>query len=240
MQYTRRRVEVLSLEGPTRLAAPPLNGLGHSKKALDMPLRKSPALTPALLAANRQNARQSTGPRSVAGKQRVRLNALKHGLRSRRFRETVANSAEEAARFDRTLALFRLGFPPAEPRAERLAERLTRMLWTRSKAENLRPAKPHRFEMTQSERALMVRVVEACEWWQGEWSGIPSQPTKPECAFESTDSDTSHPLLRIRPLDDPALRRRVGKRVAKAICDFLARLEMYRVYQQSQNVVSNQ
>ncbi len=44
-----------------------------------MSLRKSPALTPALLAAARQNAQHSTGPRSPAAKQNVKLNALKHG-----------------------------------------------------------------------------------------------------------------------------------------------------------------
>ncbi len=46
-----------------------------------MSLRKSPQLTPALLAAARQNAQHSTGPRSPAAKQNVKLNALKHGGR---------------------------------------------------------------------------------------------------------------------------------------------------------------
>ena len=44
-----------------------------------MSLRKSPELTPALLAAARQNAQHSTGPRSPAAKQNSKLNALKHG-----------------------------------------------------------------------------------------------------------------------------------------------------------------
>jgi hypothetical protein len=44
-----------------------------------MSLRKSPQLTPALLAAARQNAQHSTGPRSAAAKQNSKLNALKHG-----------------------------------------------------------------------------------------------------------------------------------------------------------------
>lgn len=47
-----------------------------------MPLRKSPTRTPALVAANRRNAQQSTGPRTAQGKARSRLNRLRHGLRS--------------------------------------------------------------------------------------------------------------------------------------------------------------
>ncbi len=48
-----------------------------------MSLRKSPELTPALLAAARSNAQHSTGPRSPAAKQKVKLNALKHGAYAR-------------------------------------------------------------------------------------------------------------------------------------------------------------
>ena len=44
-----------------------------------MSLRKSPTLTPALLASNRRNARQSTGPRTARGKAQSRLNGLKEG-----------------------------------------------------------------------------------------------------------------------------------------------------------------
>lgn len=36
--------------------------------------------TPKQIAANRRNAKKSTGPRTPAGKSNVRLNALKHGL----------------------------------------------------------------------------------------------------------------------------------------------------------------
>jgi hypothetical protein len=42
-----------------------------------MSLRKSPELTPQLLAATRHNAQHSTGPRSPAAKQHSKLNALK-------------------------------------------------------------------------------------------------------------------------------------------------------------------
>ena len=42
-----------------------------------MSLRKSPQLTPALLAAARDNAQHSTGPRSAAAKQNSKLNAFR-------------------------------------------------------------------------------------------------------------------------------------------------------------------
>jgi hypothetical protein len=47
-----------------------------------MSLRKSPTLTPALLASNRRNAKKSTGPRTARGKAWVRLNRFRHGMRS--------------------------------------------------------------------------------------------------------------------------------------------------------------
>jgi hypothetical protein len=40
-------------------------------------LRKSPTLTPALLAACRRNAQKSTGPRTAQGKANTRMNALR-------------------------------------------------------------------------------------------------------------------------------------------------------------------
>ncbi|HUI43605.1 MAG TPA: hypothetical protein VL523_16710 [Terriglobia bacterium] len=39
-------------------------------------------MTRALVEANRRNARKSTGPRTAAGKERSRLNGLRHGDRS--------------------------------------------------------------------------------------------------------------------------------------------------------------
>ena len=47
-----------------------------------MTLRKPPTLTPARLAANRRNARKSTGPRTARGKAWSRLNGLRTGSRS--------------------------------------------------------------------------------------------------------------------------------------------------------------
>ena len=51
-----------------------------------MSLRKSPTLTPILIASNRLNAMKSTGPRTARGKARSRLNRLRNGGRSREYR----------------------------------------------------------------------------------------------------------------------------------------------------------
>jgi len=61
-------------------------GVGYnercSKVGGTMSLRKSPTLTPALIASNRRNAQKSTGPRTARGKAWSRLNRLRDGWRS--------------------------------------------------------------------------------------------------------------------------------------------------------------
>jgi hypothetical protein len=96
-----------------------------------MSLRRRPTVTPAGLAANRANARRSTGPRTVEGKNRVVLNALKEGRHARNLGENLrrAKSQEDAELFqwilDQVGAAFRLhGWPEDERKAERFAQRV--------------------------------------------------------------------------------------------------------------------
>jgi len=58
-----------------------------------MPLRKSPRLTPALIEANRRNARKSTGPRTSAGKQRIAQNAVRDGFYAGGFLESLSRQS---------------------------------------------------------------------------------------------------------------------------------------------------
>ena len=55
-----------------------------------MSLRQRPIVSQAMLAANRANARKSTGPRTAEGKARSRLNRFTHGGRSRLYRQLLA------------------------------------------------------------------------------------------------------------------------------------------------------
>ncbi len=58
-----------------------------------MALRKSPVRTQAMLAANRANAQKSAGPSTSAGKARVALSALRHGINQPEFLSTLGKSA---------------------------------------------------------------------------------------------------------------------------------------------------
>ena len=95
-----------------------------------MSLRRRPDLTPAMLAANRRNAQKSTGPRSEQGKQRVRLNGLKHGLRCGSFRESLIKSGESTATVDRNFLFLTLYLQPQKRyEVHRIAD-FARLLWS--------------------------------------------------------------------------------------------------------------
>jgi hypothetical protein len=63
-----------------------------------MSLCRRPILTPALPAANRTNARKSTGPRTVEGKNRVFLNALHEGRHARNFNDNLRRANSRGGR----------------------------------------------------------------------------------------------------------------------------------------------
>ena len=71
-----------------------------------MSLRKSPSRTPAFLAANRRNAQKSTGPRTARGKAQSRMNGLKNGVYSPRFKQLLENciNAPPGAAYQAALA----------------------------------------------------------------------------------------------------------------------------------------
>ncbi len=97
-----------------------------------MPLRKSPSRTPALLAANRANAKKSTGPRTAQGKARVSLNALKHGKYAVDLPNHLvrAGYSGERARYDWFLAEITATFPGStRPEYQRYFERLAAQAW---------------------------------------------------------------------------------------------------------------
>lgn len=77
------------------------------------------------IAANRLNAKKSTGPRSSAGKARSRRNALKHGLTARQ----LLLPSESAADYEKLRASVFDRFEPVEKFEEELVDRVVNLLW---------------------------------------------------------------------------------------------------------------
>ena len=102
-----------------------------------MPLRHSPLLTLAALAARRNNARKSTGPKTLRGKARASLNALKHGRYAVCLRRKLVEAGDRQgeALYARIEARVREAFcssgsPRPTPEAgQPQVRRLTGLLW---------------------------------------------------------------------------------------------------------------
>ena len=77
------------------------------------------------IAANRENAKKSTGPRTAAGKRKSRRNAVRHGLTA----ETIIDVLEEAADYEALAAAIGADFRPATNFELQLIARLTSLLW---------------------------------------------------------------------------------------------------------------
>ena len=77
------------------------------------------------VAANRQNAHNSTGPRTEAGKRRSRRNALRHGLTA----ETVVELHEDAGAYRALQRAINTDYRPTTNFESELIARLVSLLW---------------------------------------------------------------------------------------------------------------
>ncbi|MBO0698266.1 MAG: hypothetical protein J2P46_07735 [Zavarzinella sp.] len=82
--------------------------------------------------ANRRNALKSTGPKTVAGKALMRLNAVRHGLRGA---PVVVPGLEAPADWERFRADMVSSLSPVGPLEETLAERAAGLLWRLRRVE---------------------------------------------------------------------------------------------------------
>src|SRR6476619_7019897 len=80
--------------------------------------------TPAKIAANIENAKKSTGPRSTLGKERSRMNAFRHGLTA----ETLLPD-EDAEAFRERQQGWVQGLGPRDPVELAMAERSFYYSW---------------------------------------------------------------------------------------------------------------
>lgn len=84
----------------------------------------------AQIAANRANAKRSTGPRTQQGKARSRYNGIKHGLYAR----DAVLPGDDIAAFDDLRAELRDTFRPQGRHEKALVERLAGIYWRLNRA----------------------------------------------------------------------------------------------------------
>jgi len=120
-----------------------------------MSLRKSPQLTPALLAAARSNAQHSTGPRSPAAKQNSKLNGLKHGGRVQDENRCQAMLAlgEDPQEFENLKQQLMSAFGPGDALWEKQIEDLAWLYCRRERVE-------------RAQAGLKRRALQAIDDWQ--------------------------------------------------------------------------
>jgi hypothetical protein len=157
-----------------------------------MSLRKSPELTPELLAAKRRNAQLSTGPRTPPGKQHSKLNALKHGLCAAPENDcqTMLALGEDPQEFDYLKQDLMLTYGPGDPLWEKQIDDLARLYWRRQRLE-------------RAQTGLMRRALLAVEEWQHrrqqEMAGATFDASQPGMLDVSL-SGSSDPGVQLRKL----------------------------------------
>ena len=86
------------------------------------------------VAANRANAKKSTGPRTAAGKAKSAHNGVKHGLCTRDLILRRADSPEDAAEFEALLAELEEQYGAESAVEQALVESVAACLWRRRRA----------------------------------------------------------------------------------------------------------
>jgi hypothetical protein len=83
-----------------------------------------PPVSERKLAANRANAKRSTGPTTPEGKEKSRRNAVKHGLTARFFLSILQESVPEWSEFSKIILALTEHFQPVGPIEELLVEKI--------------------------------------------------------------------------------------------------------------------
>jgi hypothetical protein len=157
-----------------------------------MSLRKSPELTPKLLAAARQNAQHSTGPRSAAAKQNSKLNALKHGQRARpgNHRQVMLALGEDPQEFENLKQELMTTYGPGDALWERRIDDLARLYWRRERLE-------------RAQEGMMRRALLEVEEWQHRRQQEMAGATFDASQSQANDTDmaeSTDPGMRLRML----------------------------------------
>jgi hypothetical protein len=114
-------------------------GRGRKRKVKYCSARRTKLASERRVAANRENARRSTGPKTPQGKRAVRFNGLQHGLLSR---EAVL-PGENEDEFEKFRNSMHVAFAPFGPIETLLADRVVNVAWRLQRLARLETALFH-------------------------------------------------------------------------------------------------
>ena len=184
-----------------------------------MSLRKSPQLTPGLLAAKRSNARRSTGPSTPAGKQNSKMNALKHGAYAaeENHHQVMLALGEDPEEFESLKQELMTSFGPGHAPWEKQIDDLAKLYWRRARLE-------------RAQQGVMRRALRRVEDWQHrrrqEMAGATFDASQPQL-IDISMTEPTDPGVRLRMLLSylGVIRAQVKQRIFKPRQRFL--LETY-------------
>ena len=119
-----------------------------------MSIRKSTCLTPQRLDAARRNSQRSTGPRSEAGKERMKMNALKHGCDAAPENEAAVMRAlgEDPERYAALQRELATAYGPGDAFWDHQVADLGKLYWRRNRIERMETGLMRRALQAEEER----------------------------------------------------------------------------------------
>jgi hypothetical protein len=109
--------------------------------------------------ANRRNAQKSTGPKTPEGKERVRFNALIHGLRA----ESTVIPGEDRAKFDQLRERLSAAWMPQDDMEKLLVEQIAVNQWKLARLDQSEARIYAPGAMTPGEFALAIHRIHLTE-----------------------------------------------------------------------------
>lgn len=122
---------------------------------MDRHLEDNQLGTDAQNAANRRNAQACTGPLTLPGKERARLNGVRHGLATT---AAMVLPDEDEAAFERLREGVWLDLLPEGEVQEQLAERAALLLWRLARAGRLETALFHQGDLMTARARIDARL----------------------------------------------------------------------------------
>ena len=157
-----------------------------------MSLRKSTCLTPQRLDAARHNSQRSTGPRSEAGKERMKMNALKHGCDAAPENEAAVMRAlgEDPERYAALQRELATAYGPGDSLWDHQVADLGKLYWRRNRIERMVTGMMRdALENVETERRALARAL----------ADVTFEPSQCEAVALDLPKPT-HPCVRLRML----------------------------------------